>query len=58
MEPFVLPFNAALIGRLCSLDGPGHLFDPFPTVSSYCIDLGLFQGYCLGCPPNLCYVTL
>jgi hypothetical protein len=50
----VLPMLAALCGRPCSLYGPDHSFDPFPTIFwiSYGGDvLWLVQGYCLGCPP-------
>jgi hypothetical protein len=32
LSTLVLPLSAALCGRLCSLDGPDHSFDSFPTV--------------------------
>jgi hypothetical protein len=52
---FVLPLSATLYGRLCSLDGPDHSFDPFPTVLWFWFSFGagfwLVQGVCLGCPP-------
>jgi hypothetical protein len=50
-KPFVFSLLVALIGHSCSLDGPGHLFDSFLTITDYCTDLELFRGCCLDCFP-------
>jgi len=55
LSTLVLPLSVALCGRLCSLDGPDHSFDPFPTVLWFLFffgaDFWLVQGVCLGYPP-------
>jgi hypothetical protein len=55
LSTLVLPLSSALCGRLCSLDGPDHSFDPFSTVLWFWFSFGvgfwLVQGVCLGSHP-------
>ena len=55
LSTLILPLLAVLCGRLCSLDGLDHSFDPFLTVLwfwfSFGISFWLVQGVCLGYPP-------